>query len=343
MLDKSNALEGTSTTPRRLTAEDRRELDSRGYVVIENALSSEQVRGLRARVDELTAAEGLSAGAVDQTPLQLQVNRDDLGPAERLMALGYNAVFRAVHGVARAGLFRWRPELQLALAGRAGSPGFATPRRGVRPRASATRWGRIADEVREMLAAAAYTDGGAIRLADLVNKGPQFLDCLRVEPVLEAVRHVIGPQVRLSSLNYRAARPGGGLQVLHVDWDEAVPPGTFHACNCIFMLDDFEQSNGATRVVPETHLLGTRPLDALPDPLADHPDQIVVSAPAGSALVLNAHVWHGGTKNHTRHLRRALQCYLVRAGFPTQLAQRDYLRPETADRLTPELEVLLGL
>jgi hypothetical protein len=315
----------------------------RGYVLLLDVLSREKVSALRARVDALAREEGLSAGAVDQTPLQLWVRRGDLGPLARLVALAYQAVFLLVHGVARAGLFRLRPGLFTHLTGRAGSPGFATPRTGRRPRRSRTPWGRVAGELREMLAAAAYADRGAVRVSDLVNKGAIFDACLTDERVLSAVRHVIGGDVRLSSLNYRAAKAGAGLQPLHVDWDEPIERGAYHACNCIFLLDPFEPNNGALRVVPGSHRGGECPADALDDPFAPHPEEELVQAPAGAAVVLNSHVWHGGTHNRTGSLRRVIQCYFVQRGYATQLEQRDYLRPETERRLTPELRWLLDV
>ena len=329
--------------PVEITAEEGHALDTRGYAVLLDVLTPEQVLALRERVDELTREEGLSAGAVDQTPLQLWVNRRDLGPLGRLAALGHKGLFLLVHGIARAGLFRMKPELFLSLAGRAGSPGFARPRIGKRPKRSRTLLGRIRDELREMLAAAVYADPGAVRLSDLVNKGAVFDCCLTNERVLAAVRHVIGPAFRLSSLNYRAAKPGAGLQPLHVDWDEATEPGSFHACNCILLLDPFEQKNGALRVVPGTHHRGDRPTDVLADAFAARPDQVVVQAPAGAAIVLNSHVWHGGTRNQTSALRRVIQCYFVQPGYATQLEQRDYIRPETDRRLTPQLKALLDV
>ncbi len=325
------------------TAEEKRSLDTLGYVVLPDVLTLEQVVALRERVDELTREEGLSAGAVDQTPLQLWANRTDLGPLGRLVALGYKAVFLLVHGIARAGLFRLKPELFLRLTGRAGSPGFASPRTGRRPQRSRTLHGRIRDELREMLAAAAYADPGAVRVSDLVNKGVVFDSCLTNERVLSAVRHVIGPGFRLSSLNYRAAKPGGGLQPLHVDWDEPIEQDSYHACNCLLLLDPFEQENGALRVIPGSHRRGERPCDTREDPFASQPDQEIIRASAGAAVVLNSHVWHGGTRNRTGALRRVIQCYFVQPGYATQLEQRDYLRPETDRRLTPQLKTLLDV
>ena len=77
--------------------------------------------------------------------------------------------------------------------------------------------------------------------------------------VLAAVAHVIGPEMKLSALNYRGALPGHGLQQLHVDWHEAVPADAYKVCNSIWLLDDFSVANGATRLVPGTHKHGALP------------------------------------------------------------------------------------
>ena len=92
-------------------------------------------------------------------------------------------------------------------------------------------------------------EAGTDRLADLVNKGEEF-DIFYTHPrVLAAMVHVLGPAIKLSSLNYRSAKPGMGLQKLHVDWHEAVAPGQYTVCNSIWLLDDFSKENGATRIV----------------------------------------------------------------------------------------------
>ena len=55
-------------------------------------------------------------------------------------------------------------------------------------------------------------EAGADRLADLVNKGEEF-DIFYTHPrVLAGIAHVLGRSIKLSSLNYRAAKPGMGLQ-----------------------------------------------------------------------------------------------------------------------------------
>ncbi len=186
-------------------------------------------------------------------------------------------------------------------------------------------------------------ESGADRLADLVNKGQEF-DIFYTHPkVLAAISHVLGKNIKLSSLNYRSAKPGAGLQKLHVDWHEAVAVDDYKVCNSIWLLDDFSRENGATRVVPGTHLNGSLPQDSMDDPLASHPDEVIINAPAGSVVIFNSHTWHGGTNNNTPNPRRAIHSYFCRKDQPQQVDQQRYIKQETLDRLPKEAVEILGL
>jgi ectoine hydroxylase-related dioxygenase (phytanoyl-CoA dioxygenase family) len=186
-------------------------------------------------------------------------------------------------------------------------------------------------------------EAGADRLADLVNKGEEF-DIFYTHPrVLAGISHVLGRSIKLSSLNYRAAKPGMGLQKLHVDWHEAVAPGQYTVCNSIWLLDDFNLKNGATRIVPGTHLSGSLPQDSLPNQEAQHPNEVIIEAPAGSVFVFNSHAWHGGTNNQTGKDRRSIHSYFCRSDQPQQVDQSRYIRKETLNRLSPAAVKILGL
>ena len=186
-------------------------------------------------------------------------------------------------------------------------------------------------------------EAGADRLADLVNKGEVF-DIFYTHPrVLGAIAHVLGASIKLSSLNYRAAKPGMGLQKLHVDWHEAVAAGQYTVCNSIWLLDDFSKENGATRIVPGTHLSGVLPQDVLSNPEGAHPDEVIIEAPAGSVFIFNSHAWHGGTTNHTEKSRRSIHSYFCRSDQPQQVDQSRYIQTETLNRLSPAAVKILGL
>ena len=186
-------------------------------------------------------------------------------------------------------------------------------------------------------------ENGADRLADLVNKGQEF-DVFYTHPkVLAAISHVLGENIKLSSLNFRSAKPGAGLQKLHVDWHEAVATHDYKVCNSIWLLDDFKKETGATRVVPGTHLQARLPQDAMKDPMAPYPDEVIIEAPAGSVVIFNSHTWHGGTTNLTLHPRRAIHSYFCRKDQPQQVDQQRYIKQETLDRLPEGAAEILGI
>ena len=187
-----------------------------------------------------------------------------------------------------------------------------------------------------------HQEGGTDRLADLVNKGSVFEPCFTDPRVLACVAHVLG-EFKLSSLNSRAAKPGQGHQELHPDWGGPVPAGGYQVCNSIWLLDDFTVSNGATRVVPGTHRSGTVPRQAMPDPAAAHPDEVLITGRAGTVVVFNSHLWHGGTENRSCQQRRALHSYFTRRGNQQQLDQKKYIRTGTLARLSPAARFILDV
>jgi ectoine hydroxylase-related dioxygenase (phytanoyl-CoA dioxygenase family) len=81
--------------------------------------------------------------------------------------------------------------------------------------------------------------------------------------------------------------------------------------------------------------------DALPDPAAPHPGEIKLIAPAGTVVVFNSHVWHGGTLNRTDRPRRALHGYFTRRTNGQQTDQKKHLSQETLARLSPAARFIL--
>lgn len=169
----------------------------------------------------------------------------------------------------------------------------------------------------------AFHDGGASRPNQrvwmLLNKGRVFRD-LMLHPIVEALMgHLLGPDFLLSSLTANIAHPGGEPMVLHTDqgyvgfWT----PKPLVA-NIAWMLDDFSDANGGTRLVPRSHLNSTatpRSSAYAPDQPANMPtpaDTIAAEAPAGSILCFDGRLWHGTGANRTDKPRHAIFSYHCR-------------------------------
>lgn len=184
----------------------------------------------------------------------------------------------------------------------------------------------------------------AHRLSNLVDKGEVFRRAVALPGVLDHVRHVLGPDMKLSSLNARSADPHSDEgQPLHVDMGAIPDDKGYWVCNTVWLLDDFTPENGATRMIPGSHKWGTRPQDVLNDTMAPHPDEVLLTGKAGSVAVMNAHMWHGGTANRTSLPRLAMHAFYCRRDKPQQQYQTRLLRPEVQAALGPALRALLAL
>ncbi len=188
------------------------------------------------------------------------------------------------------------------------------------------------------------TEEHARRLANLVDKGDVFRGAIVFPAVLELVRHVVGADCKLSSLNARSADPGTDVgQPLHVDMGAIADDRGYWVCNTVWLLDDFTRDNGPTRMVPGSHKWRTRPQDVMSDPYATHPQEELLIAPAGTIVVMNAHMWHGGTANRTGSPRLAMHAFYCRRDKPQQQYQKQLLRAEVQAAFAPALRELLAL
>lgn len=178
-------------------------------------------------------------------------------------------------------------------------------------------------------------EAGCLRGYNLVRRAAVFREALQQPEVIAVVEEVLGKDCILHSFESRSALPGGGRQSLHRDMPCAqnVPL----SINVVWMLDDFTVKNGATRVVPGSHL---RPDGPERDKV--YPDEFLAVAPAGTLLLFNTLTWHGGGPNNTNVIRRAFHVHYCRSWVKPQ---RDHPRSMDAESLrdaTPLLIRLLG-
>ena len=153
--------------------------------------------------------------------------------------------------------------------------------------------------------------------------------------VLAGAFHVLKRRVFMAGVQGRDPLPGYGQQTLHRDWpDHDGPP---MIVSVLAFLDPFSAGNGATRVVPGSHLRRARlsRLETRHD--AHDPAEIVLRGEAGDVLLFNGDLVHSATKNQSQAKRRTLQI----SYWAYELAAT---RPETRDLsgLSPLERYLLG-
>lgn len=223
---------------------------------------------------------------------------------------------------------------------------------------------RLVDQARaEREAGVAWRDGGDgsstdgaagpnQRVWSLVNKGEVFRDIVLRPGPLDLVRRRfrlafeenggifsrdVGDPL-LSSFTANIAAPGGVAMDLHSDQMYA-PIGTPHplVVNVMWMLNDFTDANGATRVVPGSH--------RFEDPVAylrRKGPSIAAEGAAGTALIFDGRVLHGTGANVTDEHRYGLLSYYCQ---PFVRQQENYmlsLDPAVRASASPALLALLG-
>jgi len=138
-----------------------------------------------------------------------------------------------------------------------------------------------------------------VRIYNLLALGKVY-EGVPVHPnVLPVVEGVLDDGCLVSSLSSIAIDPGESAQPIHAD-DQLIPltkPHVPTVCNTMWALTDFTEANGATRIIPGSHLR-----DHSPDFGAPY-DSIAAEMPAGSVLVWHGSLWHGGGANTTDERR----------------------------------------
>jgi ectoine hydroxylase-related dioxygenase (phytanoyl-CoA dioxygenase family) len=187
-------------------------------------------------------------------------------------------------------------------------------------------------------AANSFEGHHTLRLYNLLAFGRRFPE-IPVHPnVLPIVEGVLDPGCLISSLSSIAIQPGEIAQPIHAD-DQLIPIPKPHpptVCNSMWALTDFTEPNGATRLVPGTHLA-----DHSPD-YGAHYDSIAAEMPAGSVLIWHGSLWHGGGANTTHETRMGIAMNYCAGYIRQQENQQLGLSRETVERFSPRLRELVG-
>ncbi len=153
---------------------------------------------------------------------------------------------------------------------------------------------------------------GTLHLVDLLERVPRTGAIVEHELILRAIEHLVGPNARQADISFRCPQPGYGGQRLHADWIPLGAVGLAQIATAIVALCDFTADNGATRVVPGSHLRPDQ--QRLSGNLERHPDEVALTGKAGTAFVFSGHLLHSGTVNRSSAPRPALQIIWRRPG-----------------------------
>ncbi len=202
----------------------------------------------------------------------------------------------------------------------------------------------------------------------LVNKGEDFLravDHPDTRPILE---HLLGPGYLLSESSAHLTRPGNPAMALHTDqwWmPPPVMPGERHqpggtitregavqgplrkatrpiaapmvAQNMLFV-SDFTEANGATRLVPGSHMTGSQPDQSVPQVVPS----IAAEGPAGTIAIWEGRTWHSAGPNTSNETRYGMPTLYAAPQMRTLMNFTLGTRTRIVDEAPERLRQLLG-
>jgi ectoine hydroxylase-related dioxygenase (phytanoyl-CoA dioxygenase family) len=176
------------------------------------------------------------------------------------------------------------------------------------------------------------------RIYNLLVHGKLYEE-IPVHPrVLPVVEGVLDAGCLVSSLSSIGIGPGEKAQMIHAD-DQLIPlpkPHVAIICNTMWALTDFNEANGATRLVPGSHRAA-----ASPDVTKSY-DSIPAEMPKGSVLVWNGSLWHGGGANRSDARRVGIAMNYCAGWLRQQENQQLGIPREIARGFSPRLRELVG-
>ena len=160
--------------------------------------------------------------------------------------------------------------------------------------------------------------------------------------VLRLVRAVLDEDCVLSDISATSIGPHTDGGAWHIDvpltqLPEPLPEIPLTMQNA-WMLDDFTAENGATRIVPGSHLTRKKPTWGY-EPIDG---EIILEAPAGSVAIWISNTWHHSGPNFTDRPRRAILGYYCRSWIKPHSNYAASLSADVAQRYSPTARYLLG-
>jgi ectoine hydroxylase-related dioxygenase (phytanoyl-CoA dioxygenase family) len=198
--------------------------------------------------------------------------------------------------------------------------------------------GRLVRELGIEPASNEFEGTETLRVYNLLVHGALY-ERIPVHPnVLPVVDGVLDPGCLVSSLSSIDIGPGETPQPIHAD-DQLIPLPKPHpptVCNTMWALTDFTAANGATRLIPGSHLR-----DHSPDLFQSY-ESIPAEMPKGSVLVWHGSLWHGGGANQTGQRRVGIAMNYCAGYIRQQENQQLGIPPQTVKGFSPRLRELVG-
>src|SRR5947208_11843637 len=183
-----------------------------------------------------------------------------------------------------------------------------------------------------------FEGASTLRVYNLLAHGELWQRVPVHDSVLPIVEGVLDPGCLVSSLSSVNIGPGETAQPIHAD-DMLIPLPKPHpptVCNSMWALTEFNEANGATRLIPGTHVFDHSPN------YGQHYDSIAAEMPRGGVLIWHGSLWHGGGANTTPERRIGIAMNYCAGYIRQQENQQLGLSPDLVRTFPQRLQELVG-
>lgn len=176
------------------------------------------------------------------------------------------------------------------------------------------------------------------RVYSLIAKHPAFAALAEHPRVVALLDAYLLPNWLLSTMQSIRLHPGETAQPWHSDdiFYRIPRPRQQLALGAIWAIEEFTVQNGATELIPGSHLWAD-----------EHPDErahtsVFAEMPAGSVVLFDGATWHRGGANCSPSTRLAISPQYCQPWLRTQESQLLIAPPDIARTLSPRVQSMLG-
>ncbi|MDG2004052.1 MAG: phytanoyl-CoA dioxygenase family protein [Novosphingobium sp.] len=177
------------------------------------------------------------------------------------------------------------------------------------------------------------------RTGALIARSPTARKLIMNPLVLGVVTKALPYMFQLGLTEMVSVWPDSQPQFLHQDQSVLGPypfePDYELMITTIWAISEFTEETGATRVVPESHRLGSML------PFSDA-DAVSAEMPRGSVLILSGRLYHGSGANRSKQVRRGMTIDFIAAWLRQMENQFLSCLPEITRTLPEDLLRLMG-
>jgi ectoine hydroxylase-related dioxygenase (phytanoyl-CoA dioxygenase family) len=185
-----------------------------------------------------------------------------------------------------------------------------------------------------------YVDDGFLLCAPYyADKYPEILDVFNNEKYLSFVENILEKWFILYLYSNNCVPPNNGKTKavrIHVDTPRTIPNYNY-AVGSLILLDDFNEVNGATWLLPASQNQKEKPDE---DFFYKNAERLI--APKGSVLFFNPSVWHSAGINNSDNWRSCLILAFCKAWMKQRVDIPRFIKHIDANKISPKVQQILG-